>query len=309
MHTILGAGGPVANALTKELLTNHQNVKLASRKPVTGFDGSVWVQTDLLDKNAVINTVKHSSVIYLTAGLKYSRKIWSAEWPLIMQNVIDAAKDSGARVIFFDNVYSYGHVEGAMKENTPYQAQSVKGKIRAEVAEHLMNESSRGNINATIARAADFYGSESMNSFFDMMVFQKYAQGKKAMWIGDPSKKHSFTYVPDAAKAMYMLGQNGSSANQVWHMPTAPALTGNEFIELAAKVFGRPPKFSTINKFMMQMVGLFQPPIAESVELYYQYEYDYIFDSSRFEQAFNFKPTPYDKGFEAFSSFLKKQNG
>jgi nucleoside-diphosphate-sugar epimerase len=162
MHTILGAGGPVSNALTKELLTNGNTVKLVSRKPVTIFSGAQWVQADLKDRRQVLASVKGSSVIYITAGLTYNRKIWAAEWPLIMENLLAAAKETGARLIFFDNVYMYGRVKGAMTEQTPYNPSSVKGEIRARIAERLMEESKRGNINATIARGADFYGTLSL---------------------------------------------------------------------------------------------------------------------------------------------------
>jgi hypothetical protein len=34
MHTILGAGGAVANALTRELSNNNQTIRLVSRKPI-----------------------------------------------------------------------------------------------------------------------------------------------------------------------------------------------------------------------------------------------------------------------------------
>jgi nucleoside-diphosphate-sugar epimerase len=172
-----------------------------------------------------------------------------------------------------------------------------------------MSESAKGTINATIARGADFYGAESMNSFFDAMVLDKFAKKKKAMWLGDPSKKHSFTYVRDAGRALYLLGQEPSSGNQVWHVPTAPALTGNEFISLAARVFGVEPNFSSVNKFMLQMVGLFQPLIGETAELYYQYKYDYIFDSSKFENAFGIKATSYEDGFREFAKFLLAKAG
>ena len=34
MHTILGAGGAVANALTRELSNTNETVRLVSRKPI-----------------------------------------------------------------------------------------------------------------------------------------------------------------------------------------------------------------------------------------------------------------------------------
>jgi hypothetical protein len=39
--------------------------------------------------------------------VKYDKKVWALEWPLIMQNLIDAAKETQARP-FFDNVTAMG---------------------------------------------------------------------------------------------------------------------------------------------------------------------------------------------------------
>src|SRR4030095_5078525 len=192
MHTILGSGGSIANALTKSLLNNNEKIRLVSRSAEGNFESAEYIKADLKNKTDVLNAVKGSSIIYLTAGLKYDKKVWAVEWPLIMQNLIDAAKETRARVIFFDNVDCYGLVKGPMTEETPYNPNSKKGEIRARIAEQLMDEAKKGNIKASIARAADFYGADPLKSFFDGIVLQKFAKGKKAMWLGNPDTLPSF---------------------------------------------------------------------------------------------------------------------
>ena len=297
MHTILGAGGSVANALTRELLNNNETIRLVSRKqPALNGKNLSWKKADLLNYAGLLEAVKGSAVIYLTAGLVYDKKIWAAQWPVVMQNVINLAKETGARLIFFDNVYMYGLVSGPMKEDTPYNPCSVKGEIRAKIATQLMNEANAGNIKATIARGADFYGTENSNGFLDVMVLANLAKKQKAQWLGDPDKLHNFSYVPDMGKGLYLLGQNPSSDNQIWHMPTAPVFTGKQFIELASGIYGSEPKHFAINKLMMKLYGLFNKNVGEMVEMYYQYDHDYVFDSSKFEKAFNVRPTSYEVG-------------
>lgn len=297
MHTILGAGGPVANALTSELSANNETIRLVSRRPIaTENDNTSWRKADLLNYAEVLQAVKGSTVIYLCAGLVYDAKVWEEQWPVIMQNVIRITQETGARLIFFDNVYMYGLVNGPMKEDTPYNPSSKKGKIRAAIATLLMDEVKAGTIQASIARAPDFYGTNSMNSFFDMMVLDKYAANATANWMGDPKVLHNFIYIPDAGKALYLLGQHPESDNQIWHLPTAPAMPGKDFIALAAKIYDVKPRYLAINKLMLQLFGLFKKVVAGTVELYYQYDHDYIFDSSKFEKAFNFTPTSYAAG-------------
>ena len=47
---------------------------------------------------------------------------------------------------------------------------------------------------------------------------------------------------------------------------------------------------------MVRMIGLFVPIMKEMVEMIYQYDRDYVFDSSKFEKRFDFKPTSYPEG-------------
>ena len=308
IHTIFGAGGPVANVLTRQLINQNETVRLVSRRPLETTGNNVsWHKADLLNYAEVLQAAKGSDVIYLSAGIVYSVKVWQQQWPVIMQNMINVAKETGARFIFFDNVYMYGLVNGPMLETTPYNPVSGKGEVRAKIATQLMDEAQSGNIKASIIRGADFYGAESMNSFFDSMVLAKYAKGEKAQWIGKPKMLHSFSYIPDCGNAMYLLGQKPESDNQIWHVPTAAPLTGVQFMELAADVFNTKPRYSTINKLMLQLVGLFNPLVKGSVEMYYQYDHDYNFNSDKFEQFFNVKPTTYRDGIVELSQTLFKK--
>lgn len=308
MYTILGAGGPTANAITKELLYHNETVRLVSRRQIKSSSKNVtWQKADLLNYNEVLQAVKGSAVIYMCAGLVYDKNIWQQQWPIIMQNLINAAKETQARLIFFDNVYMYGLVKGPMLETTPYNPISVKGEVRARIATQLMDEVKAGNVQATIARAADFYGTDSMNSFLDMMVLDKYAKGKSAQWIGDPKVLHNFTYIPDTGKALYLLGQTIEAGNQIWHLPTASPLSGQDFIKIATEIYEVKPSFTAINKFMLQLVGLFKKVVAGTVEMYYQYDHDYIFDSSKFEDHFKITPTSYKEGIKQMSQSLYKK--
>lgn len=305
MHTILGAGGPVANALTTQLINNNETIRLVSRKPIkTASNNISWQKADLLNYAELLAASQGSKVIYLTAGLIYDKTIWQQQWPAIMQNVINVAKETKARLIFFDNVYMYGLVNGPMTEQTPYNPCSAKGEVRAKIATELMDQAKAGNINASIARAADFYGTESRNSFFDMMVLDNFAKKKSAQWIGDAQKLHNLSYIPDMGKGVYLLGQNADSDNQIWHMPTAPALPGKQIIEIAAGIYNVKPNYFAVKKLMLQLYGLFNKPVQGTVEMYYQYNHDYNFDSSKFEKAFRVKPTSYQDGIKLMSETL-----
>jgi len=112
----------------------------------------------------------------------------------------------------------------------------------------------------------------------------------------DVNKKHSFTYTPDAGKGTAILGNTESAYNQVWHLPTNKnVLTGKEFIELTAKAIGVKPDYMVVKRWMLSMLGLFNKVIKENNEMLYQNNSDYLFDSTKFEKAFAYKPVSYEE--------------
>jgi nucleoside-diphosphate-sugar epimerase len=176
---------------------------------------------DLLDANATSRAVAGSSVAYLVAGLKYDTDVWRTEWPLVMRNAMDACKRHGAPLVFFDNVYAYGRVNGAMTEDTPYNPCSRKGEVRARIAETFMDDVRRGNLRGMIVRAADFYGPGAVLSLTHATVFERLRARRAPQWIGNPRAVHTFTYTPDAGRTLALLGNTESAYGQVWHAATS----------------------------------------------------------------------------------------
>ena len=299
MQTILGAGGTIGILLAKELAAYTNNVRIVGRNPKKVNPENNLFTCDLLNAKEVKKAVEGSAVVYLTAGLEYKAKLWQRDWPIIMQNTIDACKATGARLVFFDNIYMYSpdHLS-PMNENTPVNPASEKGKVRAHIAQMLMDEVKSGKLEATIARSADFYGpGVTKNGMLRQMVIESLANGKKANWIGKLNCRHSFTYTVDAAKATALLGNSDKAYGEVWHLPTAAdPLTGQKWIELCAHAMGKEAKVQVAGKFLVKIMGLFIPVMREMVEMYYQYDRDYVFNSDKIEKAFGIKPAPYTDG-------------
>jgi nucleoside-diphosphate-sugar epimerase len=222
MITILGAGGAIANELVKVLATKHQPFRLVSRSPRSAPGATEVLAADLANKDDTIRAVAGSSVVYLVVGLKYDYKVWREMWPRIMSNAIEACKRAGAKLVFFDNVYMYGRVRGAMTEETPFNPGSKKGEIRARIASMLIHEWESGALTGMIARAADFYGPNARTGVPNLLVFEPLSQRKTASWLVNDSVPHSYTYTPDAAQSLVQLTERATAWNQTWHVPTAP---------------------------------------------------------------------------------------
>ena len=307
MQTILGSTGTIGNVLAKNLPKYTDKIRLVSRNPKKINENDELFSANLLDAEETLKAVEGSEVVYLTVGMKYDIKVWRTQWPKLMKNVLDACKKNNSKFLFFDNIYAYGKVDGWITEDSPIKPDSEKGKVRAELHKMIMNEVEQGNLKAIIARAADFYGPNTPLAFVNVLVFDNLKKGKKPQWMIDPNKKHTYTYTPDAGKATAILGNTDSAYNQVWHLPTnRNALTGKEIIELSAKALGAKPEFTVLKKRMLQLVGLFVKEVKENNEMLYQNDSDYLFDSTKFEKAFNFQPTSYEEGIiETAKSMIK----
>lgn len=300
MITILGAGGVISDELVKLLAARDQPFRLVSRQPRQQQGAAETVAADLSDKEQAIRAVAGSSLVFLLVGLKYDHKFWAEMWPKIMANTIEACKRAGAKLIFFDNVYMYGKVDGAMTETTPFKPSSKKGEIRARIATSLTNEWEAGKLTAMIARSADFYGPHTRNGISNELVFARLSKGERAMWLANDSVPHSYTYTVDAARGLVMLAESEQAWNQTWHLPTAPnPPNGKEFIQQAAKEFGVAPKYWVLGGPMVRVAGLFRQEVGEVHEMLYQNTAPYIFDSSKFARAFGFSGTPYAESIRA----------
>lgn len=297
MYTILGANGVIAQELSRALVASSPAIRQVSRNPRKVNPTDETIVTDLLDAQATTNAVSASEVVYLVAGLKYDTSVWQEQWPKVMRNVINACKHHGARLVFFDNVYSYGRVDGLMTEDTPFDPTSKKGEVRAKIATMLLDEMRNGNMQAMIARAADFYGPNAVNSFPHAAVFSRLKAGKAPQWIGNPNAIHTFTYTPDTGRALVALGRSPEAYGQTWHLPTTKEpLTGADFARLACELAKQPEKLQVAPRWILRLMGIFAPVLRENEEMMYQFEYDYRFDSSKIESAFGLQATPYSQG-------------
>lgn len=304
MQTILGGTGPIGTELAKSLKKYTQEIRLVSRNPSAVNPGDETMAADLLDPEAVDRAVKDSSVVYVTLGFKYDIRVWKASWPPFIRSVLDSCINYGSKLLFFDNIYMYDpDFLHDLTEETPYRPVSKKGAVRAGIARMIMEEVEKGRLNAIIARCADYYGAGIQGrSMLTELTLKPLAEGKKAMWMSSVQYKHSYTYVPDAGKATALLGNSEDAFNQVWHLPTAQdPPTGKEWIEAFASRMNVNPGYRILTKPMARLIGIFVPVMRELPEMMYQYDRDYVFNSTKFDKRFGIAPTPYQDGINAIA--------
>ena len=70
-------------------------------------------------------------------------------------------------------------------------------------------------------------------------------------------------------------------------------------MRIACELSGRPYALQVAAALDAVLMGLFVPVLRENMEMLYQFEHDYRFDSSKVERAFGLTPTAYREGIAA----------
>lgn len=299
MQTILGAGGVIGEEISRHLPRYTNRIRQVSRTPIRVHPNDEKMTADLLDPKAAGYAVRGSEVAYLTVGLEYDTEVWERDWPRLMDNVIEACIRHEARLVFFDNVYAYGLVDGPMTEETPFNPCSRKGEVRARIATTLLEAMGRGELEAMIVRAADFYGPGAETSVAHVMVIDRLKQGKEPRWIGNPKAFHTFTFTPDAGRSVALLGNTPEAFGETWHALSHPdRLTSGGFVRLACEVAREPYGLQVLPNWLMRIAGWFVGEIRENLEMMYQFEHDYVFDSAKVREACQLEPVDYRRGLQ-----------
>ena len=298
MHTILGSGGAIGTELARALADHKKSVRLVSRNPKSVNPSDELCQADLLDPAQVDRAVKGSEVCYLTIGLQYAASVWKVQWPALMTNVIDASARYGAKLVFFSNVYSIGGDNvRRITEDSPVSPTSRKGEIRAGVERMLLDAADKGRVRAIIARAPEFYGPLKHTSALMIMVYSNLAAGKKAQWFCNANVVHTMGYTPELALGTALLGISDDTYNQIWNLPVdSGVLTGKQWVALFAEHLKAEPALQVIPAWGVRALGLFMPVLRESAEMLYQYDREYVVDSSKFNKRFGYVPRTNEEG-------------
>lgn len=293
-HVVLGGNGVIGRETLRALIAAGEEPASVGRR-ASAVAGAQSLTADLLRGDDLTRALRGADVAYLTAGLPYSARVWAEQWPVILVNTIEAALKNNVHLVYLDNVYAYGLVDGSMTEHTPVAPCSKKGEVRAAALDALSDARSRG-LTVTIARSADFYGPGASTSVFNTFGLHRIAAGKSGTWLFDADQPHSLSYTPDIGDALAILGREPAARGVTWHLPTAPALTGRQYIELAA---GPHARTAVMGATTMRLGALFNPAARETLEMAYQYVHPYLFDSSSFEATFHTTPTPLSQGIAA----------
>ena len=297
-HLILGAG-QVGPEIARQLAAAGESVAIATRSGRDpGIPGVTGVRVDASDPAQVRDAAVGVPITYFACQPAYTD--WPKGFPPLVEGVLGGLRGTGTRLVVVDNLYAYGPTGGRpITEDLPLAATTRKGAVRARMATRFMEAHRAGDVPVAIGRASDFFGAGAVESFAGERFFAPILAGKTVRVVGDPDALHSHTYLPDFARALIELGRRDEALGEVWHVPTAEAVSVRRFAQLAAAAAGTTPKIARTSKPMVRLAGLFVPILREIPELWYEFAEPFVLDSSKIQRSFGLRPTPLEESVPA----------
>jgi len=149
LHVVVGASGATGRVIVRELATKGKRVRAVNRSDRADVPEGVEVLAgDATDPASMREACRGAAVVYHCAMPPFAK--WVELFPPMMEGVIEGAASADAKLVFADDTWMYGKVEGPMTEDLPYRPVSGKGVLRAWLAEMLMHAHDRGRVLATI---------------------------------------------------------------------------------------------------------------------------------------------------------------
>ena len=307
VHVVVGAGGAVGRLVVGHLATAGVTVRAVTRDGRdVGTPDVQLVAADATDPAAMARACRGASSVYHCVMPPLQR--WTPEFPVVTDVLVDAASDVAARLVFADDTWMYGKVDGAMTEDTPCRPVSAKGVLRAWLAERLLHAAAADRLQVSIARAGELYG-PGVRSLIAGNLFTTALRGWPVHWVGDPDLPITPTYVDDFATTVAVLGLRDRSEAAVWHVPHPEPTTGRALAAEACRQAGRRLVLVRHGHRQAHLLGHFSALVREGAELVYQFEQPFVVDGTRAAREFGVRPTAYQDGVRSTLASLRGRAG
>lgn len=273
---VLGATGGIGGEVAKLLLAHGWTVCALHRNPDSlsasiRASGLRWQRGDAMSASDVAAAASGSDVIVHAVNPPGYRNWGKLVLPML-SNTIGAARPNGARILLPGTVYNFGpDALPNLREDSPQNPITTKGRIRAEMEQRLRAASS-AHSRVLIVRAGDFFGPNAANNWFSQALVVPGRPVSKITQPGMPGVGHQWAYLPDVAETMVRLLENRDKLETfaVFHMQGHWDADGTQMIDAIRRSVGNPRiKVRTMPWQLMRLASPFVPLFRELVEMHY----------------------------------------
>jgi nucleoside-diphosphate-sugar epimerase len=302
MYALFGATGSVGKALAAELAKRGQSFRVVGRSEerlrhdFRSYEPLVeYCAADLSDSAAAARAAAGADTIFYTVGVPYTQ---FDQHPKLTRIALAAAAQAGVRhFVHVSTVYPYGTPQQEfVNESHPRNPTAFKGRMRKQQEDLVLAADHPDGMRTTLVRPPDFYGPDSELSYV-RAIFDAALKGGTANVIGPIDTPHEFIFVPDLAETLVALSEKEEAYGKAWNVAGPGLITTREFAELIFGAVDQKPRLRVAGKFMLRVLGLFNPFLREVLEMHYLWTSPVKLDDSRLRQLLpTLHKTPYAEG-------------
>ena len=289
-YLVLGATGSIGFAFTNELLSHGIKTTILVRnkqKALTLFDNNPLLEIIEGDVNDLV-TLKYISKDkdLIFHGINYPYNLWDKFMKPITANVIEAAKQNKATILFPGNIYPFGNMTKKITEKTVAVPTTKKGALRLDLTKMLKEATQKDNCKVIVLRLPDFFGPNVTNGLIKP-IFGNAAKRKPIEWLINADVPHQFVYTGDAARLFFMLSQEKELPDYFlvnYGGEVVPDI--KNWSKTISNISGGPEKVKVNSKAILNILSWFVPVVKELKENYYQFENTIILDDAKIKKLY-----------------------
>lgn len=299
---VLGATGGIGGEIAELLEARGWRVRAIHRHPLNrpaagGASRLRWIEGDAMSATDVAAAAAGVSVIVHAVNPPGYRNWGTLVLPML-DNTIAAAKENGARIVLPGTVYNFGpDALPLLREDSPQNPTTAKGKIRAEMERRLRLSASAG-AKVLIVRAGDFFGPKAANNWFSQGLVKPGRPVAAIAYPGAPGIGHQWAYLPDVAETMVSLLEMPSSLApfEVVHMKGHWDADGTQMIGAIRRAVGNDRiKVRRMPWSLMRLLSPVVPLFRELMEMRYLWQIPVRMDNAHLKSLLGTEPnTPLD---------------
>ena len=304
-YALFGATGTVGKALASKLAERGQTFRVVGRSEERlrrDFGANEppveYCAADLSDPVAAARAAAGVDTIFYAVGVPYPQ---FEQHPKLTRVALEAAAAAGVRhFVHLSTVYPYGvPQQDFVSESHPRNPTAFKGRMRKEQEDLVHAADNPKGMRTTILRPPDFYGPDSELSYV-RAIFDAALRGGTANVIGPIDTPHEFIFVPDLAETLIAISEREEAYGKAWNVAGPGLITTRQFAEEVFATVHQKPRLRVAGKFMLRVLGLFNPFLREVVEMHYLWTTPVKLDDTCLRQLLpNLHKTPYPEGIRA----------
>lgn len=254
-----------------------------------------WHRGDALDVDAVRQAAVGARVILHGVNPPGYRR-WREDGIPMLANAIEAARASGARLLFPGNVYVFSPEAGKLlNEQAPKQPRTVKGQVRLEM-EQMLAQAAETGVRSIVLRAGDFFGPAAENTWFAQIPVRRGGRVRKIRSFETSGVGHSWAYLPDLGETFAILATREADlpAHVVYHFAghwTLPGATMAQAVRHTFVVCGEAPlRIAPFPWLAVKLLTPFVPFLREAREMLWLWRHPLRLDNARLARAIGHEP-------------------